>query len=131
MRTIIEIFKDEQLKIIDDTESCYVAEDDPPTPPQVEEEVYSEPQEKEEVDMDTGNIGDGQEERADGDDLTPAKEDTNNNSYVDHDVEVFEDDAPSPVLSDLCDGDYNPISLVKGKFEPKRQLKTHKNDATK
>ena len=43
----IESFLDEQLKIIDD-ESCYVAEDNHPPTPSVEQQDNPEPQESEE-----------------------------------------------------------------------------------
>ena len=53
----IESFLDDQLEIIDDPESCYMAEDEPPPPPPVEQQDNREPQESEEENMDTGNIG--------------------------------------------------------------------------
>ena len=127
----IESFLDEQLKIIDDPESCYVAEDDPPPPPPVEQEDNPEQHESEEETMDTGNVGDTQEENVDGGALTPDNEDANNNSLVIDEDDMCEDDAPTPIPSDQDDEDYKPDPGVKVKWETERPLKTRENDATK
>ena len=127
----IESFLDEQLKIIDDPESCYVAEDDPPPPPPVEQEDNPEQHESEEETMDTGNVGDTQEENVDGGALTPDNEDANNNSLVIDEDDMCEDDAPTPIPSDQDDEDYKPDPGVKVKWETERTLKTRENDATK
>ena len=127
----IESFLDEQLKIIDDPESCYVAEDDPPPPPPVEQEDNPEQHESEEETMDKGNVGDTQEENVDGGALTPDNEDANNNSLVIDEDDMCEDDAPTPIPSDQDDEDYKPDPGVKVKWETERTLKTRENDATK
>ena len=115
-----ESFLDEQLEIIDDPESCYVAEDDPPPPPPVEQDDNPEQHESEEETMDTGNVGDTQEENVDGGALTPDNEDANNNSLVVDDNDICEDDE-----------DYKPDPGVKVKWETERPLKFRENDATK
>ena len=112
-----ECFLDEQLKIVDDHESCYETEEDPPPPLPVEQEDNLEPEENEEYIMDTGNVGDTQEENVDGVALTPDNEDANNKSLVVDDDDICEYDVPSPVPSDQEDEDYKPVSEVKAKWE--------------
>ena len=122
----IESSLDEQLKIIDDSESCYVAEDVSPHPPPFEQQDNPEPQESGEENMDTGNIGDSQEENIDGGALTPDNEDANNNSLVVDEDDICEGKVASPVPSDQEDEDLKPDSVVKVKWESERQLKLEK-----
>ena len=74
---------------------------------------------------------DDNEEHTDGGDLTLTREDANNNSLVEQDEDVREDETPTPVPSDPEDEDYKPVVQVKVKWEPEKQLKTRGNDATK
>ena len=78
-----------------------------------------------------GNIGDRQDENVDGGALTPDKEHANNNFFPGDDDDCCEDDTLTLIPIVQENADYKPVSVVKVKWEPERQLKTTENDVTK
>ena len=104
---------DTQLQIIDDPESCYVAQDDPLTQTPEQKQQNAEPQNDEMGDIGLEEEAQSEEEDMKGDAVTPPEEGLNNKSSGDEQDEFSGDAASSNNQSDQDDDDYMPLAAFK------------------
>ena len=127
----IEKLLDTQLQIIDDPESCYMAEDDTMTQEPKHKQQNFERENDKVDDIAKGEGAQSQEEDMEGDALTPPEEDLNNNSTGDDQDDFSGDGASSKNPSDQEDDDYMPLATFKINEAPQKLLKTREVDALK